>query len=317
MLLDWLLAAQIFARFNVPLFRSPGPAQFTMTISPVLIGIALLHGTLINLLCFREGLDRLDPWPHIGERIKAIFWGTLILSLVLQLQTFSGLTAAAVWGAGLLHMCALCGWRWIEQNGRQHGLRSAQGVRNVLIVGAGTVGRRIANYLDKHPDMGRRVCGFLDDRKPIGDGVVGHTQDLAELARTGFVDELILSPPHDQAVTLRILHAARQLRLDVKMAPHLFGCEPEGKFESLGNIPLISLHREEFPVGELLLKRAFDMAVAGCALILLAPAFAIIGLLIRIDSEGPIFYKAPRAGLSKEGHSHVTNFAPWGGTPMV
>jgi len=108
---------------------------------------------------------------------------------------------------------------------------------------------------------------FLDDRKPLGNGVVGRTSDLMELARTGFVDEVILASPQDEKVTRRVLYAGRQLRLDVKMAPDLFGCEPEGKLESLGNIPLISLHEEKLPVGGLLLKRALDVAAAGGALI--------------------------------------------------
>ena len=41
-------------------------------------------------------------------------------------------------------------------------------MRNVLIVGAGGLGQRIANYLEMHPEMGRSVCGFLDDRRLPG-----------------------------------------------------------------------------------------------------------------------------------------------------
>jgi hypothetical protein len=118
---------------------------------------------------------------------------------------------------------------------------------------------RIADYLDKHPEMDRSVCGFLDERKPLGNGVVGRTSDLAELARAGFVDEVIVAAPHDRNLTLRVLHAARRLRLDVKMAPDLFGCEPTRESQSMGSIPLISLHEEELPVRGLLVKRALDV----------------------------------------------------------
>jgi exopolysaccharide biosynthesis polyprenyl glycosylphosphotransferase len=144
--------------------------------------------------------------------------------------------------------------------------------------------------------LDRSVYGFLDDRKPLGNGVVGRTSDLMELARTGFVDEVILASPQDEEVTRRVLYAGRQLRLDVKMAPHLFGCEPEGKLESLGNIPLISLHEEKLPVGGLLLKRALDVAAAGIALIFLAPVLLLIAIVVKVESSGPVFYKAPRAG---------------------
>ena len=158
------------------------------------------------------------------------------------------------------------------------------------------MGHRIANHVAQHPEMDRSVCGFLDDNKPLGNGVLGRTGDLMELARTGFVDEVILASPQNQEVTFRVLSAARQLRLDVKIAPQLFGCEPAGELESLGNIPLISLHQENVPVAGLLVKRALDVVVAATALILLAPALLLISILIKTESLGPILYKGLRAG---------------------
>jgi exopolysaccharide biosynthesis polyprenyl glycosylphosphotransferase len=170
------------------------------------------------------------------------------------------------------------------------------GTRNVLIVGAGGLGHRLADYLKNHPEMGRSVCGFLDDRKLPGNGVMGRTSDLAEFSRAGFVDEIILAAPHDRDLTLRVLRAAQKLRLDVKMAPDLFGCEPTRETERIGGMPLISLHEERLPVAGLWLKRALDVVGAGAALILLAPALVVLAILVRLDSPGPALYAAPRAG---------------------
>jgi lipopolysaccharide/colanic/teichoic acid biosynthesis glycosyltransferase len=44
------------------------------------------------------------------------------------------------------------------------------------------------------------------------------------------------------------------------------------------------------------IKRAFDIVVAGAALIGFLPLFLIIGLLIRLDSAGPVFFRQFRAG---------------------
>ena len=186
--------------------------------------------------------------------------------------------------------------RWGERARHRRGLLDMRGTRNVLIVGAGALGHRIANYLEKHPEMGRSVFGFLDDWKPLGNGVIGRIAELAELARAGFVDEVILAGPHDRGKTLRVLRTAQQLRLDVKMAPDLFGCEPTRETERIGGIPLISLHEERLPVAGLWLKRALDLMGAGAALILLAPALALLAVLIRLDSPGSVLYTAPRAG---------------------
>ncbi len=126
--------------------------------------------------------------------------------------------------------------------------------------------------------------------------MVGRTIHLAQLARTEFVDEVILAAPHDRDLTLRVLRSARQLCLDVKLAPDLFDCETTRETERIGGIPLISLHEEQLPVGRLWLKRALDLVGAGAALILLAPVLALLAILVMLDSPGPALYAAPRAG---------------------
>jgi exopolysaccharide biosynthesis polyprenyl glycosylphosphotransferase len=198
--------------------------------------------------------------------------------------------------ACILHSGALLAWRRAERKGSPRGTHSLGGVRNVLIVGASGLGHRLANHLQRHPELGRSVRGFLDDRKGLGKDVIGRTSDLAELARTGFVDEVILAGPHAREQTLRVLRAAQQLRLDVKIAPELFGCEPTRETERIGDIPLISLHEERVPVAGLIAKRALDVAVASGAVILMLPLLALLAILIRLDSPGPAHYAALRAG---------------------
>jgi exopolysaccharide biosynthesis polyprenyl glycosylphosphotransferase len=175
------------------------------------------------------------------------------------------------------------------------GTQFADRNRNVLIVGAGSVGRRLAKRM-ADPALERTFCGFLDDRKALGKDVVGRTRDLALLARAVFIDEVILAVPHDRDLTLRLLREAQQLRLDVKIAPDLFGCEPVGAIENIGGVPVFALHKERLPVKRLLLKRALDLLGAAAALILLAPVMGLIAVLIRLDSSGPVFYTALRAG---------------------
>ncbi len=46
--------------------------------------------------------------------------------------------------------------------------------------------------------------------------------------------------------------------------------------------------------GSLILKKVFDLCMAGVLLVLLAPAFGIIALLIALDSPGGVFYRQTR-----------------------
>jgi lipopolysaccharide/colanic/teichoic acid biosynthesis glycosyltransferase len=44
------------------------------------------------------------------------------------------------------------------------------------------------------------------------------------------------------------------------------------------------------------LKRAIDLVVAALGLIVLAPVFGVLALLVVLESPGPVFYRAERAG---------------------
>ena len=53
------------------------------------------------------------------------------------------------------------------------------------------------------------------------------------------------------------------------------------------------------------IKRVFDVIVSALGLVLLAPVFLVVGILIKRESPGPVFYGGPRAGKNK------TKFRIW------
>ena len=50
----------------------------------------------------------------------------------------------------------------------------------------------------------------------------------------------------------------------------------------------------------MLQKRIFDLIIAGAALAVLAPVFALIALMIRLDSPGPVFFRQRRYGFNQQ-----------------
>jgi lipopolysaccharide/colanic/teichoic acid biosynthesis glycosyltransferase len=45
-----------------------------------------------------------------------------------------------------------------------------------------------------------------------------------------------------------------------------------------------------------MLKRGFDIAVSGCALLLLSPLMLFLAILVRLDSSGPFLFRQTRVG---------------------
>jgi Undecaprenyl-phosphate glucose phosphotransferase len=68
----------------------------------------------------------------------------------------------------------------------------------------------------------------------------------------------------------------------------------------LGPVIGLNLVREPLSVFEVLLKRCFDLSVSAAALILFAPFFLLVALLIKLDSAGPVFFVQRRYGFNQE-----------------
>jgi exopolysaccharide biosynthesis polyprenyl glycosylphosphotransferase len=67
-------------------------------------------------------------------------------------------------------------------------------------------------------------------------------------------------------------------------------------FDEVNGIPLLGLAPLGLSRSSRALKRAFDLLVAGAMLIVLSPLMALIALLIRLDSSGPVFFPQVRIG---------------------
>lgn len=261
-----------------------------------LLGVAILHAAFITLIGYTEGLHQQGIDRSIERWIvaKSVLLATVTLCFGYSLQGATWVTAGLFCMVGMLNLGILLAWRsWNHQTESERRANA----RNVLIIGAGAVGRRVGDYLRQHPSAGRSIRGFLDDAKPLGRDVIGRTVDLARIARKEFVDEVVLAAPRKSELTRWVVEESRRLHLDVEIVPEMFGCRPvELAMESVDGVPMICLHAERLPIAELVLKRLMDLCGAVAALSLLAPLFGVIALLIKLDSRGPAFYCALRAG---------------------
>jgi FlaA1/EpsC-like NDP-sugar epimerase len=92
--------------------------------------------------------------------------------------------------------------------------------KNILVVGAGSAGRLLAQDIRKnYPNY--RISGFIDDRpnKTMG-GVLGGIDDFSEIVSKFLIDEIVLAiPSADGKLVRRILLANIDNRIPVKIVP--------------------------------------------------------------------------------------------------
>jgi exopolysaccharide biosynthesis polyprenyl glycosylphosphotransferase len=127
--------------------------------------------------------------------------------------------------------------------------------------------------------------------------VIGNVRNCVSLARSLFVDEIYFSTPAEKETVIQVVEEARALGIDVRVVPDLYdGLAWNAPVEFIGQFPTIPLHRGDFPRGAFMVKRVLDVSLSLLALLVLAPVMAVIAIMVRLDSSGPIFYKAERIG---------------------
>jgi exopolysaccharide biosynthesis polyprenyl glycosylphosphotransferase len=266
-------------------------------------GLLLLYGALFALLGFSERLYHPEtvqvPQRERLALAKVIFWSA---ALVVATVGWSGphlISLTTLAASAPLNFLIMTAWRNHSRRVPTRHAESGRHVRNVLIIGAGALGRKLAALMGEDLACRCVFMGFLDEEEPIGGDVHGRVEDLSRIVRTDFVDEIILTAPQQPEVARRVIREARRNQIDVKIVPDLFGFEPDDPlaFENFGNIPVLTLRQERMPIFSLFLKRAVDAVTAAAALAFAAPLLTIIALVIKLESPGPVLYQAPRAGL--------------------
>jgi exopolysaccharide biosynthesis polyprenyl glycosylphosphotransferase len=90
----------------------------------------------------------------------------------------------------------------------------------------------------------------------------------------------------------------RTNRVEFRLAPSLFNFLPQKtSVEQIGILPMVRLFREPLSETERFVKRASDIFISSVTILLLAPLWLVIAVLIKLDSRGGIFFLQERVGM--------------------
>jgi exopolysaccharide biosynthesis polyprenyl glycosylphosphotransferase len=188
--------------------------------------------------------------------------------------------------------------------GRMLVRRDARYLQNTVIVGAGLAGQSLARKFFNHPEYGINLLGFVDDeprerRDDLGDlSLLGGTDRLREIVRLHDVERVVIAYSNDSHErTLALIRSLKGSRVQVDVLPRLYELlSPRVRLYAVEGMPLVGLPPAELAASERLVKRTTDVVLSSVGLILLAPFFALIALLIKLDSSGPVFFRQVRMG---------------------
>jgi exopolysaccharide biosynthesis polyprenyl glycosylphosphotransferase len=304
-------AVVLMARYaaNWKLYSVSGFVNLLRTVIPEgYIGVLLLYAALIVLFSQLHGLyhtprDR-SQLQETFLVAKALSWSTAMLMATIYLSGSRTISRLVILASAVMNLAVLASWRMWKRSIIERRVAAGIGIRNVLIVGAGKIGNELAEYFDTNRHLGVVVKGFLHDNHAKGPRVLGRIEDLPQVCRAHFVDEVIITMPFMHSQVRRAVIQARLNNLDVKIVPDLYGSSARGAtLEHLGHVPVMSLGAQPIPVFGMILKRAIDVIGSAIGLALFSPVALAIAVAIKLDSAGPVHYQAWRVG--KKGQRFV------------
>jgi len=285
---------------------------FTITEPLELLTSAVLMFAFWFLLFLFFGLYRTwyahSRFDELVTLVKTVFFGVIAIFLftsdlkdLTTLPQFSRVMIVTYW---LLMTFMVASGRMLLRTVQRRMLESGIGMRRTLIVGWNEKARALLDKVKRFPALGHRVVGFIDVRTPKarqsygGAPVLGSIYEMSRLIQREQAENVLIAL--DISQQREITEAVNQcagFAVTIKIIPDLYSIVMgQARTNQIYGFPLIEIFPEIMPLWERRFKRLIDLAFAATVLILGAPFWLILALIIKLGSRGPFFYRQERVG---------------------
>jgi exopolysaccharide biosynthesis polyprenyl glycosylphosphotransferase len=271
---------------------------FLLTI-PAWVVITKLYG-LYDHDDERANHSTADDFGGVFHMVTVCTWLVMVVTNLSDIAHPTAQKLVVFWAAAIAFVClARAGARTLAR-------RNMAYVQNTVIVGAGDVGQLFAKKVLNHPEYGINLVGFVDAKPKERQedlhevALLGDAGRLPAIVRLLDVERVIVAFSNDShEETLELLRAVQDLEVQIDIVPRLFEFVGPGvEIHTVEGLPLLGLPPLRLSRSSRLLKRATDLALTIPTLVVLAPVFALLALMIKIDSPGPVFFRQVRVGAA-------------------
>ncbi len=315
-LIDWLAIymSGIFAYYAVGLdefFASLGTYSMPIAYTYVLAIAVLLSIAIFPFL----PLYRTWRGGSIYQEIKFVTLGWLLTAFLLAtfaLMTKTGAVYSRLW-AGVWF---ICGWftlvscrvllrlilRWVRSKGLN--------LRQIVIVGAGDLGKEVAERINAASWTGLEIVGFFSKNykengthcTKSGAPILGDLNALPEFVQSHSVDQIwIAMRLKEEDMVRAVLHDLRHCAVDICYIPDIYGFQLlNHSFTEIAGLPVFSLSATPMEGINRWLKATEDQVLAFIILLFVSPLMLLIAIGVKLSSPGPVFYRQERVSWNGE-----------------
>lgn len=305
-LINVAFALAYWVRYRLQLFRAVDPA-FDVPYE-VYWPFAGLFTLLLVLVYRQQGAYRLRREISWFDEVYAIIngtaTGTIIMIVFIFMYRAAFYSRAIFIYAGIFVVILLGISRLIKVTLLRALRRRGIGSERVLIVGAGEVARTVMRAVVANPECGFNIIGFLDDNPVKGETDIGRFKalgsldNLADVVHEQAIDEVIITLPwqyHRKIVSIMAYCERESIR--ARIVPDLFQMTiSRMHVEDIAGVPMIGVKEVSISGLNQIVKRSIDLFFSALALVVGAPLMALIVLMIKLESPGPVLFRQERVG---------------------
>jgi len=181
-------------------------------------------------------------------------------------------------------------------------------VRKVVFAGCNETSQSLAERINGNPQLCMSVSGFFDDRSadrlgnPRNVELHGGLKQLPAYIKAHGISVIFIALPirHLPRV-LELLDDLRDTTASIYYVPDIFMFDLiQARTGEIMGVPVVAMCETPFYGLRGVSKRMLDVIVSLLALLLLLPVLAVVALLVRFTSPGPVIFRQRRYGLDSE-----------------
>lgn len=286
----------------VPVTKGIPPLSFYLFGSIFVVVVWVVVFNAYGLYKSTRPRTSFDEFYLLAKSATLGFLLVLAFTFFYRSTSYSRATLAVSWILGII---LLFFERRIMTGIERHFAKRGLGLKKAIIVGTGELGISLFERWKRNPQLGYRLVGLVEggektEKNPEVEDIpiLGTLDDLLRIIENEGVELVImaLSLSYHQKM-MEIILSCGDLRVEFQIVPDMFEImATRAKVLSLDGIPLISLGRTPLEGWNRTLKRGMDIIISSIGMVILSPLFALLAILIKLDSKGPVFFRQERLG---------------------
>ncbi|HEY4061356.1 MAG TPA: undecaprenyl-phosphate glucose phosphotransferase [Puia sp.] len=176
-------------------------------------------------------------------------------------------------------------------------------IRKIVVIGYNPLSKKLVHYLENE-GINSQIIGFCEEEENVHEvsnypilSNISHT--LEECRHYGATEIYSTIAPEQNTALYDLILGAEKNCIRFRLVPDLgVFMKKQLYIDYLEDMPVISLRREPLEdLGNRIRRRLFDILVSSLVIIfILSWMVPLIGLLILLDSRGPVFFVQSRSG---------------------